>query len=316
MSERTELKIRRTTQTMQQLTDSDIKEFLENAPLYVWKQFGKPAVNRESLWIREIDTFCETCGQLRPFHAEDKPYDSFDRFGAALPPFEKGFDSVSIDRSLKTGTSYFKFTCVSCGRSKREYHVEQKVDEKTIRLQKYGELPKKQLERNPVLQQFLKDDLDNYEKAVDCLSLGYGVAAFAYFRRVVENNINRLLDLVQEDAKSSGADTKITEALAELRGNPPMSKKIKIANHALPAYLNPDGLNPLGRLYEVLSEGVHNLSEEECLNKAKATSECLALVGNWHLERKIGLVSSYSWKTLRLTIRSADKISWEFHHES
>ena len=46
MSERTELKINRTTQTMKQLTDSDIKEFLENAPLYVWREFGRPSVNR------------------------------------------------------------------------------------------------------------------------------------------------------------------------------------------------------------------------------------------------------------------------------
>ena len=132
----------------------------------------------------------------------------------------------------------------------------------------------------------MKDDLDNYEKAIICLSLGYGVAAFAYFRRVVENNINGLLDLVQEDAKFSGADTKITAALAELWGNPPMKEKIKIANRALSAYLNPDGLNPLGRLYEVLSEGVHNLPEEECLSKAKETSDCLAYLVSELTSRK------------------------------
>ena len=286
MSERTELKIRRTTQTMQQLTDSDIKEFLENAPLYVWREFGRPSGNRRSLWIKEIDAFCETCGRLRPFHAKEKPLTSFERFGAALPPSERGFDSVSIDRSLKTGTSYFEFTCVSCGRSKREYHVEQIVDEETIRFQKYGERPRKRLARDPVLQRFLKDDLDNYEKAVVCLSNGHGVAAFAYFRRVVENNINRLLDLVQEDAQSSSADAQVTAALAELRNDSPMKEKIKIANHVLPAYLNPDGLNPLGRLYKVLSEAVHNFPEEECLSKAKETSDCLAYLVSELASRK------------------------------
>ena len=286
MGEKTELKNPGTTQTMQQLTDSDIKEFLENAPLYVWKQFGKPNINRRNLWIREIDAFCETCRQLRPFHAEDKPYDSFDRFGATLPPSERGFDSVSIDLSLKTGTSYFKFTCVSCGKSKREYHVEQKVDGETIRLQKYGERPRKRLARDPVLQRFLKDDLDNYEKAVACLSNGYGVGAFAYFRRVVENNINRLLDLVQEDAQSSGADTEVTAALTELRKNSPMNKKIKIANHALPEHLKLDGQNPLAKLYQVLSDGIHTLSEEKCLNKAKATSVCLAYLVSELASRK------------------------------
>ena len=57
-----------------------------------------------------------------------------------------------------------------------------------------------------------------------------------------------------------------------------MSEKIKVANLALPSYLKPDGLNPLGRLYQVLSEGIHSLSESECLAKAKATSECLTFL--------------------------------------
>ena len=113
MGERTELKIPRTIQTMKQLADSDIKEFLENAPLYVWKKFGKPNINHRNLWIREIDAFCETCGQLKPFHEENKPYDSFDRFGDTMPHL-RGGGIGSADPYLKTGTSYFEFTCVSC----------------------------------------------------------------------------------------------------------------------------------------------------------------------------------------------------------
>lgn len=38
MGERTEFKVRRPTQVMKQLADSDIKKFLENIPLYVWRQ--------------------------------------------------------------------------------------------------------------------------------------------------------------------------------------------------------------------------------------------------------------------------------------
>ncbi|MEQ1846707.1 MAG: hypothetical protein ABL983_14165, partial [Nitrospira sp.] len=106
----------------------------------------------------------------------------------------------------------------------------------------------------------------------------YGVAAFAYFRRIVENNINKLLDLLQEDAESSSADADVRKAIGELRDDTPMTEKIKIANRALPSHLKPDGLNPLGRLYQVLSEGVHSLSDQECLNRAKVTSECLAFL--------------------------------------
>jgi hypothetical protein len=245
-----------------ELTDADIKSFLESAPLYSWREFKKPFVNRTSLWINEIDAYCDVCEQHRPFQ------DLRTRGGGA------GF----AVHSLESGTSYFKFSCVSCRNAHREYLVEQVFDEENIRLQKYGELPRSKLARNKALQKFLKEDLDNYEKAAICLSHEYGVAAFSYFRRVVENNINRLLDLVQQDAQSSGSDQSTLDAIAELRKDTPMSQKIKIANRALPSHLKPDGLNPLGRLYQVLSEGVHSFSEAECLAKAKATSECLTFL--------------------------------------
>jgi hypothetical protein len=252
-----------TAHHMEELTDTEIKLFLETAPLYSWHEFKKPRVNRNSLWINEIDAYCDICEQSRPFQYLGA------RGGGA------GLHTLS---GLKSGTSYFKFSCVSCRRAHREYLVEQVLDEENIRLQKYGELPRSKLARNKFLQKFLKEDLDNYEKAVICLSHEYGVAAFAYFRRVVENNINQLLDLVQQDAQSSAIDQPTLNALAELRKDTPMSDKIKIANLALPSHLKPDGLNPLGRLYQVLSEGVHSLSEAECLVKAKAMSECLTFL--------------------------------------
>ena len=65
-----------------------------------------------------------------------------------------------------------------------------------------------------------------------------------------------------------------------------MSEKIRVANLALPLHLQPDGLNPLGRLYQVLSEGVHSLSDDDCLKKARATSECLAFLVSELASRK------------------------------
>lgn len=198
----------------------------------------------------------------------------------------RGSGTGTAMKALESGTSYFRFTCVSCQKTYREYLVEQILDEENIRFQKYGELPRPKLVRNRDLQKFLKDDLDDYEKAIVCLSNEYGIAAFAYFRRVVEKNIFRLLDLVQEDAKSSGEDSEALKAIGELRKDSPMSEKIKVANLALPGHLKPDGLNPLGRLYQVLSEGVHSMTDEECLAKAKATSECLVFLVSELVSRK------------------------------
>ncbi len=244
---------------MKTIDDQEIKLFLETAPIYTWKQFKKPMRNRGSLWINAIDSFCNICGQTRPFH------DMRSRGGGAVMAVE----------ALKSGTSYFEFTCVTCHKDRREFLVEQVLDEETIKIQKYGELPRRGLARDKVLQKFFSEDSEYYEKAVVCLCHGYGIAAFAYFRRIVENNIFQLLDLINEDAENAPNPDEVKKALADLKVESPMSEKIKIANKALPEYLKPSGLNPLGKMYQVLSEGVHNLNDEECLQKTNEIQECL-----------------------------------------
>jgi hypothetical protein len=243
------------------LSTSEIKSFLETSALYSWRTFGVPEVGFSSLSINEIDSFCTNCNCSRPFQ------DLRARGGAG-----------TVGTGLKTGMSYFHFSCVSCRRSARVFWVEQIVLKDTIKIQKFGELPRSSLPRDRVLQKFLKHDLENYEKAVVCLAQEYGIAAFAYFRRVVESNVLMLLDLVREDAQSSGADETMLSAIEKLRDASPMSEKIKVANLALPAHLQPDGLNPLGRIYQALSDGVHSLSDRECLTKAKAISDCLTFL--------------------------------------
>lgn len=265
-----------------ELTDQHIKEFLEDSPLYIWREFKMPKLNRIGLWINQIDAFCETCKQIRPF--QDNPINSkeqrkkiednwrqSDEIEQAFNPRQKPIER----KRLSTGQTYFEFLCVSCRKERYKFCVHQLASEDTIKLQKFGELPRKQLERYKLLQKFFSDDSDCYEKAVVCLSHGYGIAAFAYLRRIIENNILKLLDVLQEDINSSGGNIEIEKALAELRKESPTSDKIKIANNALPAYLKPDGLNPLGKLYGILSDGVHQLSDQECLERADIVKECL-----------------------------------------
>ncbi len=244
---------------MEKLTDSHIKEFLENAPLYSWREFKRPNANRSSLWIKEIDAYCNTCKQHRPFQDLRA----------------SGAGSGMNIRALSTGQSFFEFKCASCRKDRHEYLIDQVVSDETIKIQKYGELPRKSLDRDPVLKKFFSHDSDCYEKAGVCLANGYGIAAFAYMRRIIESNIGDLLDMIKEDIESTDSSSPSLAKLAELKKESPMSDKIKIANSALPDYLIPSGLNPLGRLYQVLSEGVHNSSDESCLEKAAAVQACV-----------------------------------------
>lgn len=246
---------------MEKLSDKSIKEFIENAPIYSSREFKLPDVNRGSLSIEEIDAYCETCKQVRPFQD--------------LRPRGSGSGLLYKPAVLDTGTSHFYFQCVSCKKDEHVYFVEQVVTDKTITIQKYGERPRRKLDRDPLLERFFLHDSDCYEKAVICLANGYGIAAFAYIRRIVENNIDSLIDMLKEEIESTGSDSLLLTKLAELKKETPMSDKIKVANTALPEYLIPSGLNPLGRLYQVLSEGVHNFSEEDCLERAGVVKACI-----------------------------------------
>lgn len=254
------------------LTNPDFRKFLECAPLYSWWHFKLTQLNRSNVDIGEIESHCEVCDQSRPFQ------DSY--------TLGKGRGHSYSSPMFISGVAQYSFACASCRKSNRTYLVQQIVENDFVKFQKYGELPRSRIPRDKRLQKFLKDDRDNYEKAVLCLSHEYGIAAFAYFRRIVESNIIRLLDLIQEDVQASGEDSEALKAIQSLRDGSPMSEKIKVANMALPKYLQPNGLNPLGRLYQVLSEGVHSLPEAECLKKAKATSECLAFLVSELASRK------------------------------
>lgn len=91
----------------------------------------------------------------------------------------------------------------------------------------------------------------------------------------MENNIDELLKMIQEDIKSTDTESPLISKLSQLKENTPMKDKIDIANTVLPEYLVPPGLNPLGRLYTILSRGVHSDNDESCLGLAKTLQECI-----------------------------------------
>lgn len=235
-----------------------LKDFLENRPLYnelvIPRIFNQHITTTQTL--REIEYMCPNCDCMKPLHNDD--------------------DNLIIyrfDPSKKKLMTFVAFTCVSCRTFSKSFLVKfEKLEDDLLKVTKIGENPQKELPRSKVLSKFFKDDKKEYNKAVVCLANGYGVAAFAYMRRIVENNINSLLDLIQEDMDK---DSSLALSLAELKITSPMSDKIRIANNALPDYLKPDGFNPLGQIYGLLSDGVHSLTDNECLEKAENLQACI-----------------------------------------
>jgi len=100
-------------------------------------------------------------------------------------------------------------------------------------------------------------------------SQGMGIGAFAYYRRVVDNQKNRLLEQIVEAAKRldvSPDDLKTLEAAAAMDE---FSKALDAMKPVFPTSLKVMGHNPLRLLHKSLSTHIHEKSDEECLQLAK-----------------------------------------------
>lgn len=233
-----------------------LQNLFENKPLYSPIILPKKKSLIKTFELKEIQGDCSTCGCSKPFHN----LDSHNRVGI-----------INFEEDVKTHVIEFK--CVTCDSSSLKFWVRYcQLDDVAISLEKIGQFPQKELPKSKALSKFFLKDKNEYNKAIVCIANGYGVAAYAYLRRIVERNIFDLIELIQEEIDENSP---IFKTLQELKSSSPMSDRIGIANKALPDYLKPDGFNPLGQIYGLLSDGVHSLSEEECLEKAENIQACL-----------------------------------------
>ena len=99
-------------------------------------------------------------------------------------------------------------------------------------------------------------------------SLGFGIGAFSYYRRVVENQKGRILSEIGRVAKRLNASPEILKLFEKAEAETQFTKAIDIVKAAIPESLRINGQNPLTLLHSPLSEGLHELTDEQCLELA------------------------------------------------
>jgi hypothetical protein len=99
---------------------------------------------------------------------------------------------------------------------------------------------------------------------------GLGIGAFAYYRRVVENQKGRIIDEMKKVARRIGAKPEILEMFDNAQKESQFSKAIDQIKGAIPESLLIDGHNPLRLLHTALSEGLHADDDEMCLALAQS----------------------------------------------
>lgn len=144
---------------------------------------------------------------------------------------------------------------------------------------KVGQYPAVSIEVEEALGKFFTDEdsLEIYKKGVMNESQGYGVGAFAYYRQVIEGQIDTILEEVlnfAEESKSEELQEKINEAKKKREA----AEKIGIVKDFLPKALIPDGQNTLKIMYSALSDGLHNKTDEDCLKISQSLRACIVFL--------------------------------------
>lgn len=224
-------------------------EFLETKPPDATEEVSdltRIGYNR-NLYLNtpDLNLHCDVCDGIRIFHCGNDPY-------------------ISGDSEFEIVT----YTCRNCQRASKTFALALENGKKSKRVQKLGELPPFGPPTPPRLIQLVGADRELFLQGRRAEFRGFGIGAFAYYRRVVEEQKGRIIDQIGKVADKLGASNQTMQLFAEAISETQFSAAIDKIRQAIPPSLLIDGHNPLKLLHSALSDGLHAKTDEECLELA------------------------------------------------
>lgn len=216
------------------------KKFHLEMPLYVDFDLSEQEVAKRIFLLLgysgTIDAYCTACERDSVFGAYDYLQDN-----TSIPPWTVRHDGL-IKHQLR------------CKRDQdHEYHAYYFKD--AYRFAKVGQFPSVadfQIPQSKKYRTILTpDSYREFTKGVGLAAHGVGIGSFVYLRRIFEGLI--------EEAHATALE-KIEDFDEESFQRNRMDEKIQILRDYLPAFLVGNRA-----LYSILSKGIHELSEHECL---------------------------------------------------
>ncbi len=116
-----------------------------------------------------------------------------------------------------------------------------------------------------------EEDLKNLKKAIGLVANGIGAGSFVYLRRIFENLILETYQNNRDSLKLNETDFKRQR----------MEEKVDSLKEFLPSQLT-----EMKSVYGILSKGVHELSEEECLKHFAPVKLSIELILDQKIENK------------------------------
>jgi hypothetical protein len=251
------VQIRREDSLAETRQDESMVELLESYPLY---RKCRCTISDKvyDLELPAVHMYCPTCKADHTFTMSNS--------------FE---DQVEENCSPAGLTFAAVYTCASCQISQRHFllHFAEDLGGAT----KVGQFPSWGPKIGPAMKGVLGTHEDEFKKGLDCESVGYGIGAAAYYRRIVDDIVDELLVRI-ESLLELEQQKKYAEALRSVSDSKVAKDKIELVKDLLPSNLRPASVNPLSTLHEELSKGLHSMTDEECLESAESIRHVLVFL--------------------------------------
>ncbi len=180
-------------------------EFVKNGSLY--QTHALEILPDEFAQIRPemLHLYCADCERENPFRTPDyrdariQPEADIRRNVYGEHPRK-----TAHEKELESRAYAVMLECTACKLEQFVCWVE--IDKDKRHARKIGQVPEPSIDVPPDVAGALGEDKRLYKRAKTCLNLSYGVAVCAYFRRILENRIDPLLEILRRKKEDEGAD--------------------------------------------------------------------------------------------------------------
>jgi len=248
--------------------NSSLSQFIEEYPLY--SKFGvNQPIEAADLNNLAFNFYCKEEKEVQPFRLyADFHYNAHSSFSG------NGSRNISLSAESKLDfTEMFTGICQSCERYKVNIVINGVTQKEypNYFIRKIGQYPAPESPATKMpdeLASFLHDESrELYHMALKNVEFGFGNGAIVYFRKVIKNELERIMEAMASPY-SSGA-INLAEVFSSYQQHGEKTRFIDEATSLLPATLQEHGACILLVLHDVLSINQFDLSEKEYLKKSK-----------------------------------------------
>jgi hypothetical protein len=180
--------------------------------------------------------------------------------------------TMSVARGTSWQDVFVAYLCRNCSKSIKNFAIRYLASLKqkpySAHMFKYGEIPNFGPPTAPRLTRLLGSDKDLFLKGRRAENQGMGIAAFAYYRRVIESQKDAIFDEIIRVSKGIAAGPAIVAGLEEAKKQVQFTNAVDEVKDGIPPALFINGHNPLTLMHSALSEGLHAQTDEQCLTLA------------------------------------------------